>query len=53
MTKYIAVFANGAEIVRTSANGLKNRLDFYNWIIEQGLGKKNGKVVKIICKPYI
>ena len=47
MTKYIARLKGGKEIVKTS-NDLKNRLDFYNWIV----ANKLGKVEEIICRPY-
>lgn len=52
MTKYTAIFKGGTEIVKTSEQ-FKNRLDFYNWICLNKLGKKYGKVVEITCKPYI
>ena len=49
MTKYTARFANGTEIVKTTKDGFKNRLDFYNWICVNRLGKKYGKLVEITC----
>lgn len=47
MTKYTATFRNGT-ITKTS-NEFKNRLDFYNWICLNQLGKKYGKLLKIDC----
>lgn len=49
MTKYTATFANGTQIVKTSADGFRNRLDFYNWICMNRLGKLYGKVKVITC----
>lgn len=51
MTKYTATFKSGAQIVKTSAD-FKNRLDFYNWICINKLGKKYGKLESIECAPY-
>lgn len=51
MTKYTARFTSGKEIVKTSED-FKNRLDFYNWICENRLGKVYGKVIEITCSVY-
>lgn len=46
-TKYIARFADGTEITKTERDGFRNRLDFYNWICRNELGKKHGKLQTI------
>lgn len=51
MTKYTARFESGKEIVKTSEE-FKNRLDFYNWICNERLGKKYGKLHEITCSIY-
>lgn len=51
ITKYTATFEHG-EISKTSEE-FKNRLDFYNWICKNQLGKKYGKLQEITCRPYI
>lgn len=50
MTKtiYTARFQNGKTITKTSEE-FRSRLDFYNWIIENKLGKKYGKLIEITC----
>lgn len=52
MTKYIAKFENGKEIIKTSEN-FKNRLEFYNWICRERLGAKYGRLEEINAKIYI
>lgn len=52
MTKYKAIFTDGTEIVKTSKD-FKNRLDFYNWICKNRLGKKHGKLIEITANAYI
>ena len=44
MTKFTATFTSGKQITKTTADGFKNRIDFYNWICENRLGKTYGKV---------
>lgn len=48
MTKFTARFTDGTEIVRTSEQ-FRNRLDFYNWICVNRLGRKHGKLLEITC----
>lgn len=48
MTKYTARFESGEEITKTSKE-FKNRLDFYNWICRNRLGKIYGKLIEITC----
>nr|DAK85739.1 MAG TPA: hypothetical protein [Caudoviricetes sp.] len=48
MTKYTAIFKDGTELVRTEKE-FKNRVDFYNWICMNRLGKKYGRLVEIRC----
>lgn len=50
-TKMTAVFVSGHEIATTSEKH-KNRLAFYNWICENRLGKKYGKLVEIREQPW-
>lgn len=45
--KYIAIFEDGTEITKTGRDGSRNRLDFYNWICRNRLGKKHGKLLQI------
>lgn len=52
MTKYIAIFENGKEIVKTSED-FKNRLEFFNWICTERLGTKYGRLIEINAAPYI
>ena len=52
MTKFTATFTSGRQITRTTADGFRNRIDFYNWICENRLGKTYGKVKEITCSPY-
>ena len=51
-TKYTAIFKNGKEMTFTS-DEFKNRLDVYNYICLNRLGKKYGKLVEIRCSAYI
>lgn len=51
MNKYTARFSSGTEIVKTSED-FKNRLDFYNWICANRLGKAYGKLIEITCSAY-
>lgn len=48
MTKYTARFQDGHEITKTSED-FKNRLDFYNWICQNRLGKGHGGLKEITC----
>ena len=48
MTKYTATFTSGKQITKTSRE-FKNRLDFYNWICINRLGKAYGSLVEITC----
>ncbi len=52
MTEYTATFENGKQITKTTADGLRNRLDFYNWICKNRLGKIYGSLKEITCRPY-
>ena len=52
MTKFTATFTSGRQITKTTADGFRNRIDFYNWICENRLGKTYGKVKEITCSPY-
>lgn len=53
MEKYTARFENGVVVVKTTEDGIRNRLDFYNWIGTNKLGKKYGKLVEITVRPWI
>lgn len=52
MTKYEAKFEDGFILTATSAQ-FKNRLDFYNYICINRLGKIHGYLEEITAKPYI
>ena len=39
MTKYIATLKDGTQIVKTTADGIRSRLDFYTWICTNKLGE--------------
>lgn len=52
MTKYTAIFTSGKRITKTTADGFRNRLDFYNWLCENHFGKTYGRVMEITCSPY-
>jgi len=49
-TVYTAKFADGSTIVKTS-DDFKHRLDFYNWICLNRLGKGHGGLKEITCRP--
>ena len=49
-TIYTAEFETGKQITKTSKEGIKNRLDFYNWICNNRIGKEYGKLIEIRCK---
>lgn len=51
MTKYTATFKDGHTITKTSKE-VKNRLDFYNMICRQRLGKNHGDLISIEARPY-
>ena len=51
ITKYTARFKDGYEIAKTSEE-FKNRLDFYNWICRNRLGKGHGEVIEIRATPF-
>ncbi len=48
MTKYTAIFENGTELVFTSRE-FRNRLDVYNHICMNRLGKGCGELLEIRC----
>lgn len=48
MTKYTAIFKDGTAIIKTDAE-FKTRLNFYNWICNNRLGKKYGSLIEIRC----
>ena len=50
MTKFTAIFKNG-EVVKTSED-FRNRLDFVNWICDNRLGQKYGKLLEIRCSVF-
>lgn len=50
MTVYEVVFKNGETLSFNSADGFRNRLDVYNYICLNRLGKKYGKVEEITCR---
>ncbi len=52
MTKYIARFTDGHEITATSQE-FRNRLDFYNWICKNRMGKIHGELIAIECRPML
>ena len=41
-----------SDLYERQADGFRNRIDFYNWICENRLGKTYGKVKEITCSPY-
>ena len=49
-TVYEAIFADGTEITKTSREGFRNRLDVYNWICQNRLGKKYGNLQEITVR---
>lgn len=52
MTKFTAIFKSGKELAFTSEK-FRSRLDVYNYICLNRLGKKYGKLVEIRCSAYI
>ena len=44
---YEAIFADGTIISKTEREGFRNRLDVYNWICRNRLGKKHGELQAI------
>lgn len=46
-TIYKAIFKDGTEVTKTDRDSFRNRLDFYNWICRNRLGKKHGKLLQI------
>lgn len=46
-----ARFESGKEIVKTGED-FKNRLDFYNWICKNRLGKVYGKLIEIVAEVF-
>ena len=46
-------FEDGTEITKTERDGFRNRLDFYNWICRNQLGKKHGKPQAIEARPAL
>lgn len=46
MTKYEATFKSGKTITKTS-DDFRNRLDFYNWICKNRLGRIYGALISI------
>ena len=51
MTKFTVIFKSGKEMVFTSEQ-FKNRLDVYNYICAERLGKIYGSVKEIRCSAY-
>ena len=51
ITKYTARWADGYEISKTSEE-FKSRLDFYNWICRNALGKGHKGLIEITATPY-
>ena len=49
-TIYTARFKSGKELTATSKE-YKNRLDFYNSICINRLGRKYGNLIEITCRP--
>lgn len=49
MTIYTATFKSGKQIER-SEKEFKNRLDFYNWICKNRLGRIYGSLEQITCR---
>lgn len=47
---YTARFADGTEITKTSKEGFRHRLDVYNWICKNALGKKYGRLIEITVR---
>ena len=53
MEKYTATFKSGHQVIKTTDDGIRNRLDFYNWICGNMLAKKYGKLIEITCSAFI
>lgn len=51
MTKFTAIFKSGKELVFTSEQ-FKSRLDVYNHICRERLGKIYGSLAEIRCSVY-
>lgn len=49
-TVYTARFEDGTEITKTDRDGIKNRLQMYNWICKERLGKKYGSLEEITVR---
>ena len=45
-TIYKAIFKDGTEVTKTDRD-FRNRLDFYNWICKNRLGKGHGELLQI------
>lgn len=45
-TIYKAIFKDGTEVTKTDRD-FRNRLDFYNWICKNRLGKRHGELLQI------
>lgn len=46
-TIYKAIFKDGTEVTKTDRDSFRNRLDFYNWICKNRLGKRHGELLQI------
>lgn len=53
MSKYIVRFEDGTEMVFTTDDGFRNRLDVVSYICKHRLGKWFGKIVEITVTPFI
>lgn len=53
MVKFEALFEDGTTIVKTTADGFRNRLDFFNWISAHKFQLKHGPLVEITARPTI
>ena len=49
MTKYTVIFRSGKELAFMEGPRFRNRLDVYNYVCFNRLGKKYGPVVEIIA----
>lgn len=49
MTRYTATFKSGKQITKTSED-FGSRLEFYNWICENRLGRIYGSLVEITAQ---
>lgn len=50
-TVYTATFKDGTEMTFTEYEGFRNRLDVYNFICGERLGKGHGGLEEITCRP--